>query len=279
MIIHVGFPKTATTFLQKNVFPYLELNYIGKNYVPLAGIIDERWKILKELKDLSKDISSTYKKLEKFIDRDNINLISEEEFSTGHFLIGNENDGLLISKRLHKLFPNAKIIVGVRELKDLVISLYREYILEGGVHDFKHFLYNILVIEKYNYKRYMETLQNLFGSENIFIFKFEDFKRDNKKVIKEMCDFIGVRCPNFKSKIIRKGYGKKQIEIAKFLNKLFKNRLNPNGLIPLNYGTFFPPKLLLNNRFSYRLNYERKVLSMEELDILNKFLEEKNLGE
>ena len=33
IFIHIGFPKTASTFLQKNIFPNIEgINYLGKPF-------------------------------------------------------------------------------------------------------------------------------------------------------------------------------------------------------------------------------------------------------
>lgn len=266
-VFHVGFPKTATTYLQSNVFPHMKgVNYIGKN-VHLASRIDARNRAIWKLFDFRISDTSVRYKLEPFLDENKINLISEERISVYPGFCDEANLSCVVLDRIKFIFPEAKIIVGIRDIKSLITSLYREYILQGGTKSFRDFL-SIFPVEKYDFKKYINMCKTMF--DGVFVFDFDKFKEDKNAMINKLCDFIGCEIDMSKitDKVKHKGYGKKQIEVARMLNRIFKTPLNKNGIIPMKYFELFPPALLLQNRFSYWLNYEREILSDEDKNFL-----------
>ena len=134
-VLHVGYPKTASSFLQRHAFP--ELTRQGLiHYIPNAKILPIRnyivsmdgfgyrpEYILDQLQDLTEP---------------GTNLISCEAFTGSIFYKAVNN--FEIARRLNLTFPDAKILITIRKQVSLVHSLYRQYIHEGGFLSFEKFL-------------------------------------------------------------------------------------------------------------------------------------------
>jgi len=102
VIIHVGLQKTGTTFLQEEIFRKLKnVRYI-------------------------RDISFT----NLCFKRDKKTIIANEALSGDPY--SNKIDRFKVIDNLHKLFPDAKIIVGTRYMPNMIDSLYSQYIRNGG---------------------------------------------------------------------------------------------------------------------------------------------------
>jgi len=203
---HIGLHKTGSTFLQKEVFPKMDVNFLGRGDIakPFTG-----------KKDLVKN-----KK----------NLISDEGLSCSmpfEYVTVRRIDK---ANEIKKKYPNAKIIVVFRNRSDWIDALYSEYVKMGGFHSFLYWYKNIFEIESSNFEAYKKFLKSLFDS--VLILDFKDFTCNNKKFIKKICDFIGVSAPEYNNvKIGRrlKGY---EITVLRTINILFKSNMNKNGLLP-----------------------------------------------
>lgn len=120
--IHVGLHKTGSTFLQNKVFPNLEkTTYIGRPYTQQNIAFNK----------LQYADSSLYSKEEvnqeiKHFDHYKKVLISDEMFSGLPF--NNYINRTMIADRLSQVFPEAKILLFIRNQKDLLLSLYNSYV-------------------------------------------------------------------------------------------------------------------------------------------------------
>ena len=202
LIIHVGFPKTGTTFLQKNVFPNIKnVNFIRRPNFEIKIMPNK------------------------------VNIISDE--SLCRFPIDdNKVDGFTVAQYLKTLFPNAKIIVGIRDKKSYSISLYNQYVKEGYAYSYDRW-YKETNMDNFDFKPYINYLKNLFS--DVYVYNFEDLKSDTMKLIKKLCVFIEVDVPEFNNKTVNPSLTEKQLILTRFFNKFFKNKRNPNGLFPEPY--------------------------------------------
>ena len=161
VIIHVGCHKTGTTFLQECVFPYIDgvLYYYKPENVEEIPIIGK------------KPV-----------------LISNEEFSRSMPTRDKQLETLL---QLKNLYPNAKIIIGVRNDASWMRSCYAQTIKTGGYMSWEEFCSTYsncrVPIIFYYYCKMMWR--------DVLLYRHEDLKKDHWKVIKSMCDFMGVDCP------------------------------------------------------------------------------------
>lgn len=183
--IHLGLHRTGTTFLQKEIFEKLKINYIFDDAI-------HRIKM-----------------------KDGINLISNEGLSLSmpHSL----THRLQILDHLQKLFPNARILIGLRERETWLRSCYYRYILSRGTLTYQEYL------EKYannilDFDSYLKEIQKRFGE--IYIYHFEDLKRKPDYTIKKICDFIDVEIPRYKLTKRNASLKMNQLNVLRQLNKL-----------------------------------------------------------
>ena len=144
IIIHPGMPKTATTFLQWNVFHYLkDVNY-------LWHIFHKPWikNIIWHEKQV--DLEKAKKKFQNYLVEDKVNLLSEENLYMNYLI--KKDDRFEILKRIKYLFPKAKIIFGIRNKEEIIISLYKQYVATGGTKSYQYFLDHHINPDKLDYK-------------------------------------------------------------------------------------------------------------------------------
>jgi len=171
VIVHVGLHKTGTTFLQQMVFPKL----MGVNFVNLTGTV--RYDIL------GVDV------------KPGINLISREGLSGHPF----EPDRALyferdvIARNLKKVFPSARIIVGVRDKDAWVKSLYKQYFKMKPGGTFNGFM-KVFDKRYLDFEGYISLLESLFS--DVYVYHYENLKDDFDGFIDGIVDFVGVSRPS-----------------------------------------------------------------------------------
>jgi hypothetical protein len=200
--IHVGLHKTATSFLQRNVFPNIpEIAYMKEFFITTP--IPEHDKIL----------------------------ISSEGLSGVPYINDNAEIQYIIANRLSRIFDNANVIIGIRDKEDWKKSLYKQYIRVGGTLSFLQWSEEIFDDNFLDFERYICFLKNKFN--RVHIFDFEKFKKNNDKEIEKMCKFIGVEKPEYYREKVNIGLNEKEFGILKNLNKIQKSSINPDGAITL----------------------------------------------
>lgn len=122
VVIHVGLHKTATTFLQEVVFPDVKgFTYLTRPYTQL----NHAFNTLQYADDSLYNPGYLEKELLQF--RDSNLLLSDESFSgkPTYFSYINRSQ---IAKRLNEHFPNAEIILFLRDQVDIMVSHYNSYV-------------------------------------------------------------------------------------------------------------------------------------------------------
>jgi hypothetical protein len=171
VFIHIGTVKTGTTFLQKIVFPKLkEIHYYKKPQIVTAIVA-----------------SLEYDKI----------LISDEKYS-GTFLHkypASIRFGML--KKLHALFPNAKIIVTFREPNSIVPSYYSQALrmkrFKGTFEEFKK------VLDPLWYDNELAEKQIKSLWKDVLVLDYQEMVDDCNSYVKKICNYLGVEVPQFKN--------------------------------------------------------------------------------
>jgi len=259
VIIHLGMPKTATTFLQWNVFHYMDVHY-------LWHIFHKGWikNIIHYDKDL--DLEKAKKKMNKHLKDDKKNLLSEENLYTDYLV--KKDDRYIILDRIKHIFPEAKIIFGIRNKEEILLSWYKQYVATGGTHGYEYFLKNHMNQKKLDYEEYIQKLYEYYGKENIFIYKLEEIKNNQEKVIKDMSKFIGIPFPkDYNRKPTNVGYSFETLKASLIINRLFRTKLNPYGIIPFPHFVL-PQRIFFQNRFIRKILPQTKI-TKENLEKIN----------
>jgi hypothetical protein len=217
VILYIGLPKTATTFLQTKVFPHLSDDEILYN--PLF--------LTEKVESLIRQGSAISAEQVLFFHQAVRQLARESRCKT--LLLVNEHMGYWGwnpdpeegSRRIKMLFPDAIIIVSFRYQTDWLLSLYRHYMDIGGCDGIESFLgfdgfafdvgggmdnlsdvffdptengVNAVVridIHRLDWGRYLKCFVERFGRNNIHVIFFENFLHDKSSYTEQLLKIIG----------------------------------------------------------------------------------------
>ena len=270
LFLHIGYPKTSTTYLQNYYFNKLDLNFLGKKE-------DKKW--LNSKKRL---------KFIKIIDALNNNkyltLPSKKNLISAEGLIGNiwENDFSEFNS-LDESLKNRKIkvIVTIRKQSSIFYSIYKQYLWEGGKKNYIDFYKssfssakNGFNINFLNYYELYKKLSKNFGRKNFIILPSEMINEkyfDNFNQI--LTDFLQLkkkRKIKYISKLIRTGYNSNEQFYVRICNIILNKKLNTHHDDERFYGVM---NKILNIR-SYFLKiaqiesffFERKTYKLNEIN-------------
>lgn len=165
IILHLGLHKTGTTFLQHKYFPLLEKVFFAHG-------------------------NSFFKPWSSQVENDNdYMMLSYEGFSgvawNDLWIRGISNDHHWFNSfeknvlALKKFFPNASIVVVFRKHEELLFSMYKQYIQEGGLLAYENFYGSkdaIIRHEDLLFRNRIEIIKNTF--ENSYFLNYHEFKKD-----------------------------------------------------------------------------------------------------
>lgn len=200
-IIHVGFPKTATTTLQAQFFScHPELNYLGIPFHNDAAVALLHY--VKDTEEAAYDSAVAQALFDEaagtFDNASKTFAISDEDLTSYEFA-----DRITMVRRLQDIFGMVKIIVSIRHQLHQIESYYFQalkwYLRPGGVEvPFKNFLEDTFAmprISPVHNVRYFDLLcgyERLAGRDNLMVMLYEDFKADNAKGIEDIAAFAGI---------------------------------------------------------------------------------------
>lgn len=191
ILIHIGYHKTATTWLQRHFFSNSEMFVNLADYRDVDRFIVRPHPMRYDLAAAKTFFKERHQALQP---GDVVEVISSED------LCGNPHTGgyesAWIPDRLKALFPDAKILIVVRRQADAILSLYRLYVRFGGRLDLRrwlsrsfypgyygfdhqHLQYDILVA------RYTE----LFGADRVCVLPYEWFDSDARGFCQAILEF------------------------------------------------------------------------------------------
>lgn len=194
VFIHIGMHKTGTTFLQQEVFPKIpNINYQTK--VDLTTKVEER----------------------------KINLFSDENLDGGSYrLFATGKKRINILKNLHTLFPDAYIILCLRDKESWLKSAYKQYIVAYQSCPFEEYKKR-LDPAFLDFETYIQKLKSLFT--NVYVCHFEDLKNNPVKFVDGICNFIGVKNPLVGYKIVYKSITDSQVKFIRLFDTIFKSKM------------------------------------------------------
>jgi hypothetical protein len=235
--VHIGYHKTATTWLQHDVFPRhprLQPYVSGRvwNDPFLRCVVAES--------DAEFDAGRARAAYETGLLRlgalasDDVVVVSAERLS-GHAASGGY-DTFRIAARLHATLPEARVLMVVRSQIDMIESEYRQLVGEGypgrisslwsddqwkAPHfDLGHYEYDALVHE----------YQQRFGSENVAVFTYEGILAERGRFLDRLADFLGVArfelADENGARSVHPGLPNRGLAMLRAMNHLRRSELN-----------------------------------------------------
>lgn len=190
-LIHVGYPKCLSTWLQQHLF---QPKY---GYTTVMNPVSVQLRLIDPL-PLTFDPGQVHAFLGEHVPPSQtggpIPVITSEALS-GNMFCGGYNSKEL-ANRLREVFPESRILVIVREQKSMIRSLYSSFVSWGMPHSIERLLEPVDArrIPQYNavylqYDRLITYYRNLFGEQNVLILCYEQFKEDPKRFLGAIRDF------------------------------------------------------------------------------------------
>lgn len=214
-IIHIGCPKAGSTFLQHYFSEHPDIDYDAMDFEDFkrTGHLNE------SIAD--KKVTAPFR------------VLSEEAFSVAGIKVERvgvtyqelpdvQQHQLNTARRLHQLFPNAKILMVVRSFETLIPSLYSQYVVKGYRSDFETFLkeYESAFSEQFNYDFLYQTYVDVFGESNVLLLPYEMLKESSSKFISIIEDYFGLSNYEFISKSVNKSLSERSIPLVLAASKL-----------------------------------------------------------
>ncbi len=184
ILLHVGYHKTGTTFLQRNVFPALDADL---GVMPGVDYIAEAVNFQPEQFRENLRAQLRFKGGRRTV-------ISQEAL-TGR------SDGNLswnaeqIAERLQQTFPKAKILIVVRNQPDYILSLYAFRVVIRGLdhRSLNRWLqekFDAVLVKKMQYDRLVKKYMDLFPGR-VLVLPFEMLRKDNEAFVRRILQFGG----------------------------------------------------------------------------------------
>ncbi len=247
VILHIGIHKTATTFFQKRIWPNL------KTYTLLTRPYTQHNYAFNKLQYAD---DSLYKKEMMVEEIKNIGaeklLISDEALS-GKVIYFSYLNRSIIARRLKEIFPKSKLIIFIRDQKDILISHYStyiknpygtkrinelfwkpernfsydDYISTPGLYDLQTLYFNtndyFIHLDCFLYAPMLKMYFEIF--QDVEVILYEEFKKDKIQVINKIENIIGEKILLDKININQRENKKlsyRDIEIKRNINRYLK---------------------------------------------------------
>jgi len=197
ILIHVGYQKTGTTWLQKQIFSQPNTGF----YMPFDRQEIKKFLIEPFPLDFNKEESKPYFS-EKYTQRVKKNLfpvLSMEQLSGSMYLGG--YDSCEVARRIQKVFGQAKILIVIREQASIILSTYGQYIKMGGTSSLKRYLnaqtnsrsgVRGFDLYRYQYHKLIKYYYQLFGRERVLVLPYESFTKDSRKYCSQIQQFCKI---------------------------------------------------------------------------------------
>lgn len=237
VVVHIGFHKTATTWLQREVFP----NHAGLRPYLQGDVWDDPFlRCIVADSDRRFDPQRARDTYDEGLERlgatepDDVVVVSAERLS-GHAASGGY-DTVRIARRLHETVPEARVLIVLRSQIDMVESEYRQLVGEG----YRGRLSSLWLsdawkrvqfdLEHYEYDTLVREYQRLFGPDNVAVFTYEVLIADRAHFLDRLAEFFGVepfKLESVSTRDVHPGLPNRGIALLRLLNHFRRTELNP----------------------------------------------------
>jgi hypothetical protein len=196
-LLHVGYHKCASTFLQRAVFaahPSIHLarsDAINRALNSLAGghIGLDAAAVQSTIRD----------HLAAAAGRDSTAIVISHEQLSGDMYTG--HNAKYLADACRAILAPDQVLVLFRNPYDYLYSAWSQYVREGGTLSLRHFLGRSsspaldkqqTIFDKLRYDAYLDYLSALFGADNVHFLPYEDLREHGAETVAAICRIAGV---------------------------------------------------------------------------------------
>lgn len=238
VLLHVGYHKTATTWMQNLLFTP------AHGYSQIAGHEDVFTHVVRPhgLRFDPEPMRDLITRQLAALSGDVIPVISSEVLSGHPFQGGHQSD--IYAERLHKIIPNARILISIRAQLKILPSVYMQYVLRGGKMPYDRFFagekeigYFGFTPEHFEYDLLVGYYQKLFGRDKVYILTQESLAQDMQAAAQRLATFAGnTRFSGLQPaalKVYAPSYPEYTVPLLRRINHVQESTLDPTPIIRL----------------------------------------------
>lgn len=231
MLIHIGYHKTGTTFLQTGLFNATAAGFVS----PWAQSDIRRHLVL--CADFTWDAALVRQEFTQgFEDAERSGLVpvmSDERLSGSPHAGG--YDSARTARRLAEVFPDARILIGIREQSDAIYSTYQQYVRNGGSAKIEKYLaprHHAEIpqfrFEHWQYHHLVALCQELFSPQRVLVLAYEQLRANTQAWTEQIQAFVGNPAVPVDSGERYPSLSPMGVEMKRHANRfLFRGALNP----------------------------------------------------
>jgi hypothetical protein len=179
-LIHIGYPKTGSTFLQAWFNQHPKLCFSNGGLGSFNNVFEMARHAARENESTFEYFVTSFEGLST-----PINWISELpiEFGLRSFFEIHlfKVSQARVCEYLKCLYPNGKILIVTRGFKGFFLSLYSEYARCGGILDFPKMCKGVLEMDLLDFDYLIRLYEDNFGKENLIVIPYELLRDDQNK--------------------------------------------------------------------------------------------------
>ena len=192
LLLHVGYHKTATTWLQNSLFQPAH----GFHWVLDHAETFDHLVMPHGLAFDAPAVGDLLAARRGAGGAGHVDVISLEALVGNPFYGGRESEAY--AARLAEVAPDARILFTIREQVAMIASVYMQYLRRGGTLSIARFLageeiggYFGFDALHFEYDRLVGLYQRLFGVENVHVLPLETIARDQAAAVADIAGFAG----------------------------------------------------------------------------------------
>jgi hypothetical protein len=281
-LLHIGYHRTGTTWLQKCVFRNAKAGFTfvagGKTLRP-AFIEVDHFRFDPEI--ARRKIEPGIRKAQA---RSLVPVLSAERLSGNpHF---SSHDSEAIAVRLAATFPDARVLVGIREQTSMLVSLYKQYVKRGGAVSFRRYAAAApgrhgappFPFDHLEYHHLIGHYQNLFGAANVLVLPYELLCVQPRAFLEQLGEFLGVLATSAESRKMNVSPSALSLSLKRHANRyVVRDKFNPDPLIALDGSNEvllrICRKLDARAPMALRDGYERRLRRYAEREVGDRYVE------
>ena len=197
-IVHIGYPKTASTWFQKSFYPYVRApRYLARPRVNAAFL---------EGNALTFDPVEARRTLG--LEQGEAAILCEEGLCG--YLHNGGVAGMVsrqVAERIRATLPDARIVIFLRAQPTILVAAYQQYLRSGGTYGPHRYFFpgdylsgpNAVTYKQprfdvnfFCYGPLLSHYENLFGLERLHLFLFEEFQSDPLPFLRRFSAELGL---------------------------------------------------------------------------------------
>jgi sulfotransferase family protein len=202
ILLHIGYHKTGSQWLRRALFGNPETGYrwLGKapRSHPMHRFVRDR-----PLEFDAAALRAAFDPLVARAQRKGLVPVMGWPRLSGSAYSGGY-DSKLLADRMKAVFPEARVMMLIREQRSMLLSTYKQYVSSGGAATLQDFLYPAtergwrlpaFAFEYLEYHHLIAYYRGLFGAERVLALAFEEFAEDPRGVVERVTEFAGRSVP------------------------------------------------------------------------------------